>query len=63
MTSSCAVVKFRWVLSRVEEEIEEGKVKESERLSRVASWMQRRYVGELGGLTTDFTDPDDIDVD
>ena len=61
MTSAAAVVKFRWVLARVEQEILEGKVSPEQRLDRIASWMIRRYVGEVGPLVADFTDPDPID--
>jgi L-asparaginase type I len=45
MTASCAVAKFRWVLARVEQELEEGA--QLNRINRVGTLMNEVYVGEM----------------
>lgn len=58
MTAAAAVAKFRWVLSLVEKELESEKIPADQKLLRVSEWMQRKYVGELGGYEESFSDPD-----
>jgi L-asparaginase type I len=45
MTASCAVAKFRWVLARVEQELERGA--SVKRVARVSALMNEIYVGEM----------------
>jgi len=47
MTSACAVVKFRWVLSRVNNQILQKQIKESQRIENVKKMMEKVYVGEM----------------
>jgi len=47
MTSSCAVVKFRWALAQINNDICAGRLTESKRIGAVNYMMQEVYVGEM----------------
>ena len=47
MTSAAATVKFRWVLSRVDKEIDEGTTRLDNYLSRIRELMDETYVLEM----------------
>jgi L-asparaginase type I len=47
MTNAAATVKLRWVLNRIEQDIEKGRLKESDKLNRVWEMMNTEYVKEM----------------
>lgn len=48
MNFMVATTKFCWVLSRVAEEIANGKIPLEGKIARVKQWMETPYVGEFG---------------
>ncbi|MDI6735966.1 MAG: asparaginase [bacterium] len=50
MTYAAAAAKFRWVLARVEEEIEKGKSTPEEKIDRIKELMTENIIGEVGGV-------------
>ncbi|MFC2156000.1 asparaginase [Acidobacteriota bacterium] len=47
MTSSAAVVKFRWVLAQVFKEIQDGYLETEQKIKKVKELMNTPYVGEM----------------
>ncbi len=64
MTSAAAAVKFRWVLSLVEREIQSGVVPIGQRVQRIAKLMETKTVGELGPATVELADsvPNNVEL-
>ncbi|MDP3974351.1 MAG: asparaginase domain-containing protein [Candidatus Daviesbacteria bacterium] len=48
MNFMVATTKFCWVLSRVAEEVANGKIPLERKIARVKQWMETPYVGEFG---------------
>ncbi len=48
MTYPATLVKLMWVLSRVDDEINQRQVPEAKRLDRIKQWMRHNYAGEVG---------------
>ena len=47
MTAAAATAKFRWVLAQIELDIERGKFRKSDKLSKIEEMMMKVYVGEM----------------
>ncbi len=48
MHPEVAMVKFRWVVKRVNDKIAAGKLPETQKLARIRELMSKSYVGEFG---------------
>lgn len=47
MTNAAAAAKFRWCLAQIENELEEGRLKPSDKMTEINTRMQHNYVGEM----------------
>lgn len=47
MTNAAAAAKFRWILAQVAEELKEGKLNVSDKMTEIRGRMQRNYVSEM----------------
>lgn len=47
MTSAAATVKFRWVMSRVDAEVDEGRIRLENYLQRIRELMDQKYILEM----------------